>query len=167
MSHWSNRRSGKYRSNNPGQSSDSSKFIEFDAKTTETRPRAAEKNWSLSVIFAFPASIAKKKILFDLKAIAFATKQKSWFRRKGNFADVARARGLVYARACAAIYAIIYRHRKRVITFHCFAMPSDLIVIIVVIAADAPMWGARYVDARLRSISYLADWKYSSNNIIF
>lgn len=83
-----------------------------------TRVRPEKKNWSLRVILASPTlppstAANREKILFDLKAIAFATKQKSWFRRKGNFAYATPSPN-------AAIYAIIYRHGKRVITFHCF-----------------------------------------------
>lgn len=54
----------------------------------------------------------------------FCDKAEKLISAKGNFAEARvvrttreRARALA-----AAIYAIIYRHRKRVITFHCPAM---------------------------------------------
>lgn len=125
-----NYRSMKYRSNNPTNRPDSSGFIKFDMNDKRTRPygfvRARPKKKKLIIKSNIRARMAKNSIRSE--GNRFCDKAEKLISAKGNFAEARvaaarRANALVPSRArAAAIYAIIYRHRKRVITFHCPAM---------------------------------------------
>jgi len=129
----------KYRSNNPVDRADSSRFIKFDANDKHTcalrrgltrvpQSKKKKKNWSLRVILASrpplppPTSwpMAKKNSIRS-KSNHFCDKAEKLISQKRQFRVHPPPPPPSLSPPRVAIYAIIYRHRKRVITFHCSA----------------------------------------------